>query len=195
MYFVSLCRGIMPNWDRYQAYQMLSTLSAWSHRQTSRSPMIGAPDYSVLWAPALGSSWLISLAGWTGSGLARALWFPGSRNHRRNRGLGQQKSNLLLNMECHIMDCYLSGVLFSWERAGIVLCVRPPEGHFTQHIIPPSQTMQACRNISPRSWQKKLWSSFYFPLNTEPSRFWMTSVREVISCFANSVNITLIGNM
>lgn len=97
------------------------------------------------------------------------------------------------------MDCCLSGVLFSWERARIVwgelsyAWDHPKDTSHNTSSHPPKQ----CKHVETSAQEvgKKLWNSFYFPLNTEPSSSWMTSVREVITCFANSVNITSIGNM
>lgn len=62
-------RWLIAHWARYRADQMLSTLSAWSHRQTSGSPMIGALDYSLLWttdqfSPELLPSWDWQTDGW-----------------------------------------------------------------------------------------------------------------------------------
>lgn len=40
------------------------------------------------------------------------LWFPSSQNHGHNRGIGHFKWNLLLNVEYHSIERYLTGILF-----------------------------------------------------------------------------------
>lgn len=119
--------------------------------------------------------------------LNKALWFLGSRNCRQKCGIDQKNKTKQNLFYYWLKSCFREKeVRLSRED----IPEGPPTHHFT--TTPPT-TPSSGRPRSQHSRQKI--ETLNVPQNTEPSCFWTTAVRQVIRCFANSINIMSTGNM
>lgn len=64
------------------------------------------------------------------------------------------------------------------------------------HLTPPNPSPKQIKQVEATAPEvQKNYETYYKPQNTEPSCFWMTSLRQVERCFANSVNTLSAGNV